>query len=161
MNEIHQHDEGWQTCPPGTIGHMTGELRLRRKTRTRRRVASGVGVALVAVAVGLGLSVFLQRPIEYHYGDIACSQVQPLLPQFLAGALDGTPIARNIEQHLAECPTCGPRARQMQAGSMARHIAESNGLNRAAVPLRANGSLGDEVPAILSLASSSAAVGQR
>lgn len=162
MNEINRHDEPWQACPTGTVSRMAGELRSRRKARTQRRVAvaSGVGVALVAVAVGLGLSIFLRGPTEYRFGGIACSEVRALLPEYLQGALADRQLAQSIDQHLAECPHCGPLVDQMQASSMAQQFADSPGANHHDRTDRAHEPLGHGVRTILSLASSSAAVGQ-
>lgn len=162
MNEINRHDEPWQACPAGTINRMAGELRSRRKTRTQRRVAvaSGVGVALVAVAVGVGLSIFLQGPTEYRFGGIACSEVRALLPEYLQGAMADRQLAQSIDQHLAECPVCGPLVDQMQASNMAQQLAELPAANHHDRTDRAHGPLGHGARTILSLASSSAAFGQ-
>jgi hypothetical protein len=98
-------------CPPGTFLLLAEKLRKRR----HRRVFLRTAVVSTAVAAGTGLSLWLglresgqRSPAEYHYGGIACSEVQKLASSYGRGEL-AAPIREKVRQHVAQCPHCGPR----------------------------------------------------
>ncbi len=104
-------------CPPGAFQSLAEKLRKRRQRRLFLR--SAVAVASTAVVAGGGLSLWLglrgsgqQSPSEYHYGGIACSEVQELAGAYARGEL-GAPMREKVRQHVAQCPHCGPRFRSM------------------------------------------------
>lgn len=53
-------------------------------------------------------------PEEFRYGGITCSELQQVIPQYLAGDLDQKLIDQ-IESHLAACAHCRDKLRQMRA----------------------------------------------
>ncbi len=76
---------------------------------------------LTAFAAAYFTTGWLRQPTEYRYGGIACSEVKPLLPDYLAKKLDAE-LVRKIDVHLTECPDCRPMYRRMvkEMGDMAQ-----------------------------------------
>jgi hypothetical protein len=113
-----QHPQPRRTpCPPGTFQSLAEKLRKRRQRRLFLRNA--VAIASTAVVAGGGLSLWLglrgsghQGPAEYHYGGLACSEVQKLAGAYAKGEL-APPIREKVRQHVAQCPRCGQMFRSM------------------------------------------------
>lgn len=104
-------------CPPGTFQSLAEKLRKRR----RRRVFlwNTLAAAGTVVVAGEGLMLWLalrepgqQSPAEYHYGGIACSEVQKLAGAYAKGELVA-PVQEKVRQHVAQCPRCGQLFRSM------------------------------------------------
>jgi anti-sigma factor RsiW len=104
-------------CPPGTFQGLAEKLRKRRRRRVFLRNAAAV--AGTAVVAGGGFSLWLglrgsgqQGPTEYHFGGLACSEVQKLADAYAKGELS-PPMRDRVRQHVAQCPRCQQMFRSM------------------------------------------------
>lgn len=123
MSATSRGEDQWEPCPSGEVRRMVGDMKSRRRIRKIRRVAT-VSVALLLIG-GLGLYL-VPRPGppadgDFHFGGIACSEVRLSMPKMMAGGLDDGTMSR-IQQHVSECPYCGPHCgpmlEKMKAGAM-------------------------------------------
>jgi hypothetical protein len=104
-------------CPPGMFQSLAEKLRKRRRRRVFLRNA--VAVAGTAVVAGGGISLWLglkgsgqHGPTEYHFGGLACSEVQKLADAYAKGQLS-PPMRDRVRQHVAQCPRCQQMFRSM------------------------------------------------
>ncbi len=106
MNATTNGDDHWEACRDGELRKMAERI----GTRQRRRFLIRAGSAAAgAAAVGGGVllvGLWLQRPAEYRYGGIACSEVAALIDDYRAEQL-APDVMRQISRHLDECPNCG------------------------------------------------------
>lgn len=108
MTHQHQDNEtypsGWDRCPPGKLFGLGRRLR-GRKTRRQflKGAAAAVGVLVTGGAFGLWWAA--RRTREFDFGGITCSQVIPLMGDYMARKL---PLAdqTRVGEHLALCPRC-------------------------------------------------------
>jgi len=92
---------------------MVGRIRTKQRVARVRQIGGSVAaVALIAVVLVSGRSLIRNVTHEYYYGGIACSQVKPLLIAYHNGKLPA-PLAEKIRCHLAACPVCGPKYKEM------------------------------------------------
>lgn len=99
-----QDSQQWQPCPPGEVGNLVARLRrTRRQDRLQKAAAGLVCVAIVAVAGLYAIPRFGRS--EPTYGGIACSEVQELAEQYMAGQLDEDRLGQ-IDVHLEACEHC-------------------------------------------------------
>jgi predicted anti-sigma-YlaC factor YlaD len=113
-----QHPQlGAPPCPPGTFQSLAEKLRKRRRRRLFLRNA--VAVVSTAAVAGGGLSLWLglkgagqQDSGEYHFGGLACSEVQKLAGAYAKGEL-APPMREQVRQHVAQCPRCQQMFRSM------------------------------------------------
>lgn len=104
------HDE-WVQCPPGELSRLATRLRGRRQ----RRIVVQTSALVLLVAVGLGGLVLWPRPQgtgDYNYAGIMCSRVMQLADAYAAGELT-TELREQVRQHVAQCPNCGPKFKEM------------------------------------------------
>lgn len=102
--------EDWVNCPPGELRRLANRLRGRRQ---RRAVLKAV-VAAAAGSVALGGAgwYWFRPPRDYEYAGITCTRVAELVPVYRAGTLPAD-LRRQVDLHVAECPHCRPRFRDM------------------------------------------------
>ncbi len=101
----------WKPCPAGKLSALS--TRIQRRTQRRRFLQFAGAFSLLALGGGT-LGFLLTRQREFDYGGITCSEVLGHAEAFMRGQL-GEPLTGKIRLHLAECPSCGPRFRDMQS----------------------------------------------
>ncbi len=129
MNTESAHQDQWDACPAGELQRMVGRIKARRQRRLLTQVGSTAAALLTAFAAAFFTTGWLRQPTECRFGGIACSEVKPLLPDFLAEKLDAE-LARKVDIHLQQCPDCGPMYRRMvtEMGHMA-HVHRAGDLD--------------------------------
>ena len=101
----------WNECPAGSLSALSGRLRGRNRRRRFLQVAGAVSLSVLAGgAVGVAL---LLRPKEHEFGGITCSEVTRNAGAFTRGEVQ-EPLLGKMRVHIAQCPMCGPRMRDMQ-----------------------------------------------
>lgn len=110
---------GWEPVPRGTLVAAARQHRWRTRSRQLSYTAG-----LLVAAVGIGW-VWLQQPTApdprgAHFGGIWCSEVQPLLPQYIRRQL-AAELHDRIEAHLIECAHCRERWQRMEIGQTTPH----------------------------------------
>ena len=109
-NDERQQAE-WDECPAGTLSALSGKLQGRKRRRRFLQVASAMSLAVLGGgAVGIAL---LLRPNDYDFGGITCSEVARNADAFAHGEVR-EPLLGKMRVHIAQCPMCGPRMRDMQ-----------------------------------------------
>lgn len=98
---------GWDSYPPGEVYRLGKRLRERRARRQFLRGAAATAAGLLVTGGAFGLWWAASGSRDYDYGEITCSQVMPLLNDYLARKLPPTEQAR-VRDHLALCPRCRP-----------------------------------------------------
>ena len=119
MSNEQLSNDGWRSCPPGTLTGLASGLRKVEQRKQRRRIVVGVATLLMMVTAGAWYSN--QRgtlPDDYPYGGISCMEVKDSLPQMMSCTANAELVAK-IQAHLAECPRCAELARKMQEQSHA------------------------------------------
>ncbi len=113
MNTDSKHTD-WEPCPRGTLSGLSDGLKRRRRRGDLSRAAGVVSVLLVAlVASWYAVQPKPGHP-EFHFGGIACSEVQRDLPKYLAGELEQS-IVDKIDLHLAACDHCREAVEHMRS----------------------------------------------
>ena len=99
---------GWEPCAPGEFTAMA-----RRMTGRRQKVfaAQLTGGAVFGILLGLAVVTFTGLR-EREFAGITCADVLKHVDAYIADRLDPE-LKRQIDTHLAECPACGPRFRQI------------------------------------------------
>lgn len=120
MREPMQPSNNWSACPPGTLQGTARKLRRRRRLARSLPLAALAAVLLAAVVFSLrspsGRQVAPPGSVDYYYGDIACSEVVPLLDDLALERVDAGTRAR-IEEHLQLCAKCRAVQSSMSRGS--------------------------------------------
>lgn len=124
MAEEPRNPDLWEACPPGELSGMVRRVKARRRTRTWPQVAGASLAVLVLVAGGVFVATRLSSPTQegpagFDFGGITCREVQPILPEYLAGTLDEG-RARKVRKHVAQCPHCGPMLEEMRTSTVLR-----------------------------------------
>jgi hypothetical protein len=96
----------------------------RIKSRERRKTTARWGGAFVAVTlvvvVGLSFHGRWQKPAADDFGGIACSEVERLLPDYIAKRLDPA-VSKQIAIHLRECHHCDEIYQRLLKESQTAH----------------------------------------
>lgn len=114
MSTDSNQSESWAPCERGELRSFGRRARERRRLRGLTRV--GGATAILLCVVGLGVWS-LSQPVpfsEYDFGGIVCQEVRVNLKNYADGTLPDD-LAKRIEAHLSECPSC-----QQLWGRMAR-----------------------------------------
>jgi hypothetical protein len=112
-------NERWDTCPPGILGRMVGEVRESRQQAVRRRVTSVLAVLLLAGA-STWLTVQVAGLARSRNGDselpeMTCGEVQQLLHRYGHGVLAES-LEAKIATHLNRCEHCRNLHRKLSPG---------------------------------------------
>lgn len=119
MSDSQLSNDGWRSCPPGTLTGLASGLRKVEQRKQRRRIVVGVATLLMMVTAGAWYSNQKGTlPDDYPYGGISCMEVKDSLPLMMSGSADAELVAK-IQTHLAECPRCAELAKKMQEQSHA------------------------------------------
>jgi hypothetical protein len=106
----HARDD-WVQCPPGELGRLAARLQGRRRRRDFLRATA----LLPVVAIAIGAWLFWPKPTgtpEYNFAGITCSRVMELAEAYGSGTLSPE-LREQVRQHVAQCPDCGPRFKEM------------------------------------------------
>ena len=106
--------QDWDACPAGELTKMVQARSAQRRRKTVDRLAVVAAGALVCLAIGgFTLGLFTPEPdAGGRHGDLACSEVLPLLPGYIEGEIDDDQ-QRRVAAHLEHCPGCKSRYEQM------------------------------------------------
>jgi hypothetical protein len=119
MSNPRPSNDGWRSCPPGTLTGLATGLRKAEQRKQRLRIVGGVATLLLMFTAGAWYSNrYGTLPDDYPYGGISCMEVKDSLPQMMNGTASPELVAK-IRTHLAECPRCAELARKMQEQSHA------------------------------------------
>lgn len=117
MSNPQLSNDGWRSCPPGTLTGLASGLRKVEQLKQRRRIVVGVATLLMMVTAGVWYSNQNgPLPDHYPYGGISCMEVKDSLPLMLSGTANAELVAK-IQTHLAVCPRCAELVRKMQEQS--------------------------------------------
>lgn len=119
-------DSAWRDCTPGELVQLGAE---QHRRAGRRAILRGLGMAAAGcAAVGaVGLVWYRQHGPGLHQpqprfapGGLACDEVTPLLPAYVAQKLDSQQTAK-VKEHLAGCSHCRQRLEQLQQATSDSH----------------------------------------
>lgn len=99
----------WKPCPAGKLSALSTRIQGRMQ---RRRFLKFAGAFSVLALGGGTLGFLLTRHREFDFGGITCSEVLGHAEAFMHGQL-GEPLVSRVRIHIAQCPHCGPRFREM------------------------------------------------
>src|SRR6056297_1955805 len=98
---------GWDPCASGTISQLHRQLQSRHRRERVVRVGTPLAVC-VLLAVGLWSARGVTErsgPAEYHFGGVACSEVQASMQLFVQGRLEPSE-QQAFAAHLEQCTVC-------------------------------------------------------
>ena len=111
----------WGPCPIGTVGNLVTRM---RQDRTRRSVVQGLFVATSCLLLAAGSFMTWRHLGSPRITEMTCAQVQQLLPDYIARALDRD-LTASIAAHLTGCEHCREIEGQMQHRLQARSAIDS------------------------------------
>jgi hypothetical protein len=96
----------WVPCPQGEFQKLSRRLRARRHRRDFLRASTAVTAVLAAGAgAWLLFGPAEDEPVDYYYGEIACSEVRSHALAFVRGTLPED-LKQRITAHLSYCIAC-------------------------------------------------------
>jgi anti-sigma factor RsiW len=107
-NETKRNDDAWLPCAAGEIQQFVRRRKNRRRAIFAAQLAGGAVFGGILALLVTGMPDFLRRDKgmpEYHYGGIACKDVQTQAQADMKGQLDPETAAK-IREHLRQCPHC-------------------------------------------------------
>lgn len=146
-----QDRDNWQECPAGTLQNYARRYKRNQRIQGLARTASAAGVVLAFVGLTWWSVGRWTGEQEYHFGGIACSDVQANIQAYAMGSLPEETTKR-IRAHLGECPVCQEMMRRMQPPAAAIKSGMSARLDdalarRPATPTRPHsGGIPSELP---------------
>ena len=127
--------KAWSECPEGEIRRMvTGIRGCRRRKRWSKLAAGGAVAALMLTAAGLGVAMIAYGvhapsgsvPDQRNFaGGIGCREVIASMKAYQQKRLDEEKMGK-ISAHLAGCPHCREKLRQMTSRTAGGGAAISN-----------------------------------
>lgn len=120
MNKVETINDNWSPCPPETLTVLAITLKRRQRRIKIQRIALLVAAVLITMAVGRYVANQPSGNNTHSYAGITCSDVNQLLPDYVAGELDEGKRVR-VEAHLKLCTYCSEierRLRERQNGSV-------------------------------------------
>ena len=99
-------DDDWQPCVSGQITGMVQRLRAKQRASAIRRMAVPATAVLLLVLAGFYYNG-QSRPggMFFKPGGLSCDEVHEYLPAYAKGQVSPE-RARQLEEHLADCPEC-------------------------------------------------------
>lgn len=97
--------EAWQACPVGMVKQMVGRIRVDRRRDFLRTLVKGSAAVVLLGAGGVVAAQWMQKEQAQRNGELACSRVVELLPDYQARRLDSD-LMRRVAAHLEKCPSC-------------------------------------------------------
>ncbi len=119
MTDNQQQQDGWDPCPPGTLGGMVQALRVQR--RIRQLTQAGVVATSFAILLAVGFWSVQQLQPEPSYGGITCSEVRSHGRDYLMGQVSPE-LAQKIADHLKQCEPCRTLLEERKAMMQARGL---------------------------------------
>jgi len=118
--EQSNNSDGWPSCPEGElVQHVRGVKQVATRQRLKT-IAFAASIFLLAIAGTQGLLWYMnQHSGENNWGNITCSEVVPLLPQYVANDLP-TEQHDQITEHLAHCEMCATKYEELETAQL-RH----------------------------------------
>ena len=95
----------WCQCPVGTVKQMVGQIRLDQRREFLRTLAKGSAAVLLLGAGGVVTAQWMLKEEGQAKGQLACSDVMELLPDYVAHRLEDG-VSDQVATHLAKCPPC-------------------------------------------------------
>lgn len=122
---MNEHEEKWETCPPGLMENMAEEL---RTTRARRQTKRSFATAAVVLILLVG-SVALTKQVTDNdsnapLGGITCRECLEKLVEYREDLLAAAMKAR-IQAHLEICPSCHHAYQRVSGGNASRPALDS------------------------------------
>ena len=117
MNTSELHSaEVWAVCSPGTLGQLSRRIRVQRRRQAAIRVATPLAM-IVLVTLGVWSVNRPTAPHEFNYGGVTCRQVEANMQQYAMNQLPPD-TQQAFAEHLAHCPHCQEKMKQMQRGAV-------------------------------------------
>ena len=98
-------DDDWQPCVSGQITGMVQRLRAKQRASAMRRMAVPATVVLLLVVAGFYFGQSWPGGMFFKPGGLSCDEVHEYLPAYAKGQVSPE-RARQLEEHLADCPEC-------------------------------------------------------
>lgn len=114
MKTTSENPESWEPCESGLLVDRSKQVKTAQTRKTAAQIGGGILTMLLIVGVGAWSANYWDRPEEYHFGGIACHEVQENIPGMMAGKLPEDVLQR-MQVHLKECPMCKEVMAKMQA----------------------------------------------
>jgi len=123
--------EDWEPLAEGTLAQIASQRKRRRWVQRATHAATG----LVAASLVIVLAMLIAEQFgEAYYGNIACSEVARLLPDYRAGRL-AEPLEEKIAVHLRHCGRCQKNLlRSTEQNRDARNFSERQRLAKLDYP---------------------------
>lgn len=113
MNTASDDRQEWEPCETGLLVDYANRARLAQRRRVALGGSAGAMVAVCVIGLGVLATSWWSSPREYHFGGIACHEVQENMPAMMAGTLPDDLEVR-MSAHLQECPVCRKLMENMQ-----------------------------------------------
>lgn len=119
MQQIQNSNDGWRTCPSGTLIQLSTRLRKSQQRQAVQRIAGITATLLLILTAGSWYpSQSHVLPDDYPHGGISCMEVRDSLPLILSDKANQKLVSK-IRLHLSACPRCAELARRIQQESYA------------------------------------------
>ncbi len=118
MTNTTPEENGWEACPPGKLVEYARRTTAARRNRAVLRLAGEIGAAIGLFLLVVWLSPWGNRPREFDFGGITCSEVKTEMQQYMMGGLEPEEHEK-IRLHLAHCPRCQELLKKMQGANAA------------------------------------------
>jgi len=122
MKTTFDNAESWEPCESGLLVGRAQQAKTAQAIKTATQIGGGILTVLLVVGLGAWSVNYWDRPEEYHFGGIACHEVQENIPGMMAGNLPDD-VMQRMQVHLKECPMCQEMMAKMKAQQAERELA--------------------------------------